>query len=111
MTAKRQSRSQRLMTRRFALQAGAVGMGLGMAEVAALRSLGAAPAPARAKSVIFVFLTGGLSHHDSFDMKPEAPAEIRGEFQPIATNVPGLQICEHLPLLARRADRYSLVRS
>jgi Protein of unknown function (DUF1501) len=101
----------RPVTRRLALQAGAIGLGLGIGEVAALRALGASPAQPRAKSVIFVFLTGGLSHHDSFDMKPESPAEIRGEFQPIATNVPGIQICEHLPLLAKWADRYALIRS
>src|SRR5262249_20354362 len=77
----------------------------------ALRSLRGAPNSPKAKSVIFIFLTGGLSHHDSLDPKPDAPAEIRGEFQPRATNVPGIQICEHLPLLAERADRFALVRS
>jgi uncharacterized protein (DUF1501 family) len=65
----------------------------------------------RPKSLILVFLTGACSHHDTFDMKPDAPAEIRGEFKPIATNVPGIQICEHLPCLAARADKYALVRS
>lgn len=68
------------------------------------------PAP-RAKSVILVFLTGAASHHDTFDMKPDAPAEIRGEFQPIATAVPGLQLCEHLPRLAKLADRYAVLRT
>ncbi len=63
------------------------------------------------KSVIMVYLSGGLSHHDSFDMKPNAPAEIRGEFRPIATNVTGLQICEHLPRLSRMMDKVSIVRS
>jgi hypothetical protein len=82
-----------------------------MSQLASLSALGAATESARAKSVIFVFLTGGLSHHDSFDMKPDAPADIRGEFHPIATPVPGTQVCEHLPLLAQRADRYALVRS
>ncbi|MDA0835568.1 MAG: DUF1501 domain-containing protein [Planctomycetota bacterium] len=65
----------------------------------------------KAKSIIIVFLTGAASHHDTFDMKPNAPAEIRGEFQPIATSVPGLQICEHLPKLAALADRYALIRT
>ncbi len=64
-----------------------------------------------AKSVLIVFLTGAPSHHDTFDMKPEAPPEIRGEFKPIATSVPGIQVCEHLPLLAARAHQYALVRS
>jgi hypothetical protein len=65
----------------------------------------------KAKSVILVNLTGGLSHIDSLDMKPEAPAEIRGEFKPVATAVPGIQVCEHLPLLAARMRRWALVRS
>ena len=62
-------------------------------------------------SVIFVNLAGGLSHHDSLDMKPDAPAEIRGEFKPISTTLPGVQICEHLPLLAARMKHWALVRS
>lgn len=99
------------LTRRDALQAGAIGiLGLGMAELSALRGLASADAP-RARSVIFVFLTGGLSHLDSFDLKPEAPDTIRGEFQSIATRTPGLRICEHLPLLAQRSDKWALVRS
>ena len=65
----------------------------------------------RAKSCILVFLLGGPPHLDTFDLKPEAPSEIRGPFQPIATSVPGLEICELLPKLAQRADRFSLVRS
>lgn len=64
-----------------------------------------------AKSVILVNLTGGLSHLDSLDMKPEAPAEIRGEFQPRSTAIPGIQICEHLPQLASRMQHWALVRS
>src|SRR5207237_6310548 len=100
------------LTRRAALQAGSIGLlGLGLPELTALRGL-AAPAPsAPKKSVIFIFLTGGLSHQDSFDMKPDAPDSVRGEFRPIATRTPGMQICEHLPLLAERSERYALVRS
>jgi hypothetical protein len=67
--------------------------------------------PTPARSVIFIFLSGGLSQLDSFDMKPEAPEEIRGEFRPIETNTPGIRICEHLPLLARRSHLWALVRS
>lgn len=63
------------------------------------------------KSVIYIFLSGGLGQQDSFDMKPEAPAQIRGEFYPIPTTTPGLQICEHLPRLAQRSHMWSLVRS
>jgi hypothetical protein len=63
------------------------------------------------KSMILVFLTGAPSHLDTFDMKPDAPAEIRGEFKPIATKLPGVFMCEHLPRLAARNDKYALVRS
>jgi hypothetical protein len=98
-----------LVSRRRALKAGLAGFGL--SHLPHLSQAGDLAAAAQGKSVLFIFLTGGLSHHDSFDMKPEAPAEIRGEFKPIATQVPGTQICEHLPLLAKRAERYALVRS
>ena len=63
------------------------------------------------RSVIMVYLSGGLAHQDTFDLKPKAPSEVRGEFKPIATNVPGIQIGEHLPRLAACADKYALVRS
>lgn len=66
---------------------------------------------ANGKSCIFIYLLGGPPHLDMFDLKPEAPAEIRGPFQPIATSVPGTSICEHLPKLAGLAHRYALVRS
>lgn len=72
---------------------------------------GAAASPGRAKSVLFLFLFGGPSHLDTFDPKPEAPAEVRGEFQTIATATSGLRICEHLPLFAARMNRWALVRS
>lgn len=65
----------------------------------------------RHKSVIMVYLTGGIAHQDTVDLKPMAPAESRGEFKPIATNVPGIQVCELLPRLARCADRYAILRS
>lgn len=100
-----------VLSRRAALQAGSIGLlGLGTAELLAVRA--AVPQqPAPAQSVIFVFLTGGLSHQDSFDMKPHAPESVRGEFEPISTRTPGVHICEHLPLLAERSERYALVRS
>ncbi|MCA9072106.1 MAG: DUF1501 domain-containing protein, partial [Planctomycetaceae bacterium] len=63
------------------------------------------------KSVIMVFLAGGPPHQDMVDLKPEAPVEYRGEFSPIRTNVPGIDICEHLPLLAQRMDRLAVIRS
>lgn len=99
-------------SRRVMLQAGAIGLlGLETAHIPAARALAAAPAVVPAKSVIFVFLNGGISHQDSFDLKPEAPDAVRGEFRPIATETPGIEICEHLPRLARQSERYALVRS
>ncbi len=98
------------VSRRTALHAGAVGvLGLGLAELKALRAAGSGGGTAG--SAIFIFLSGGLGQHDSFDPKPDAPADIRGEFRPIATRTPGVHICEHLPLLAARSDRWALVRS
>jgi len=73
--------------------------------------LAAANAPSRAKSCILVYLLGGPPHQDMWDLKPEAPNEIRGPFQPISTSLPGVQICEHLPRLASIAHKYTLVRS
>jgi len=102
------------LTRRTALQAGAVGLlGLSMDQVLALRALAGDPPrrDPRARSVIFIFLSGGLAQLDSFDLKPNAPDDIRGEFQPIATTTPGIQICEHLPRLAQRSRFWSLCRS
>src|SRR3989440_9159883 len=63
------------------------------------------------KAVIMIFLPGGPSHQDILDLKMDAPAEIRGEFKPIATNVPGIQICEHLPQVARVMDKLVVIRS
>lgn len=63
------------------------------------------------KNVIFIFLSGGLGQHDSFDMKPDQPEEIRGEFKPISTRTPGLHICEHMPRLANCSDKWTVVRS
>ena len=101
------------VSRRTALQVGSVGLlGLGSNHVAALREAAAAPvASASPRSVIYIFLSGGLSQHDSFDPKPLAPDNIRGEFHSIATKTPGLDICEHLPKLAQRSHLWSLVRS
>lgn len=103
-----------ILSRRASLQAGAVGLlGLGMNHLAALRPATANEGSTRstAKSCIYIFLSGGLSQHESFDLKPDAPEEIRGEFRPIATSTPGLEICEHLPGLARRGRHWSVVRS
>ena len=81
-------------------------------ERAASISTSAVALPAhRAKSVVFIFLFGGPSQLDTFDLKPQAPAEFRGEFRPIATNVAGIDICEHLPLFARQTDKLAIVRT
>src|SRR5438067_1099840 len=103
-------------SRRTMLQAGSIGLlGLGMNHLAGLReataAVGSARPSGRAKSCIYIFLSGGLAQHDSFDMKPEASDNIRGEFKPVATKTPGIQICEHLPLLAERSNLWALVRS
>jgi hypothetical protein len=99
----------------MAVQAGAIGLvGLGMNHVEGLRAMAATTGSVRspkAKAVIYIFLSGGLSQLDSFDMKPDAADDIRGEFKPIATSTPGIQICEHLPLLAARSQHWALVRS
>ena len=103
------------ISRRTAVQAGSIGLlGLGMNHVDALRAAaeesGDRLVPT-ARTCIYIFLSGGLAQHDSFDMKPHAPEDIRGEFTPISTKTPGLQICEHLPLLAERSHLWALCRS
>ena len=104
--------SQHQISRRAAIQAGAIGLlNLGMNHVAGLRALADPPVAPKAKSVIYIFLSGGLSQLDSFDLKPDAPDTIRGEFKPISTRTPGIQICEHLPRLAERSEMWALVRS
>lgn len=104
--------SQAALNRRDAMQMGALGLaGLGAVDWAARESVAAVKPVTPAKSVIFVFLTGGISQQDSFDMKPGAPADVRGEFQPINTKTPGLQICEHLPRLAQRTEDYAILRT
>lgn len=104
------------LSRRELLLAGGWGaLGLSASGVAgAPRVAGAADVAlpqGKAKSVICLFLFGGMSQLDTFDMKPEAAAEVRGEYQPIASSVPGLQVCELLPLLSQRMDRLAVVRS
>lgn len=99
-------------TRRRVLEAGALGaLGIGLPGLWQRRAK-AGPAPAaRAKRAILLFMWGGPSQLDTFDMKPEAPAEIRGPFQPIATCTPGLQICEHFQRLAAHSDKLAVIRS
>ena len=98
------------ITRRELLQVGYSGL-LGIGLTSILAGQARADTKKTPKSVILVFLTGAPSHHDTFDMKPEAPPEVRGEFKPIATSVAGVHVSEHLPKLAARAHQYALVRS
>ncbi|MCA9114716.1 MAG: DUF1501 domain-containing protein [Planctomycetaceae bacterium] len=107
----------RTWSRRDALQLGLGGAltaalpGGGLLHAANAGSGNSQPGFGKAKSAIYIYLYGGPSHLDVWDLKPEAPAEVRGEFQPIDTNVPGIQICEHLPQLARRMDQLAIIRS
>jgi uncharacterized protein (DUF1501 family) len=106
------------LTRREVIQIGySTALGTGLAGLAGRRALAAGqarmqtPSTPRAKSVLFLFLFGGPSHLDTFDPKPDAPAEFRGDFATVGTPVSGLRICEHLPQIAQRMDRLALVRS
>src|SRR5262245_39269425 len=95
--------------RRDFLRAGALGIGgLTLAELLQHEAL--AKSSGRQKSVIYVVLGGGPSHIDMWDLKPEAPIEYRGPVHPTSTKVPGLQICEHMPLQAQIMDRITLIR-
>jgi hypothetical protein len=98
------------MTRRRLLHVGTLGL-CGLHLPGFLRAGGRGPRKPRARSVILLHQFGGPSHHDTFDMKPAAPAEVRGEFRPTATRVPGLSVCERLPRTAGVMDRVTLVRT
>jgi hypothetical protein len=97
------------LTRRDLLRVGTLTVG-GLSLPQLLRAEQAAGTRSH-KSVIMIYMCGAPAHQDMYDMKPDAPAEIRGEFQPIATNVPGLQICEHMPRMARIMDKCAVLRS
>src|SRR5438067_11759282 len=100
------------LSRRDFLRVGALGVGgLTLADLLRLRAQGASEAGTPGKAVIMVYLNGGPSHIDLYDLKPDAPAEYRGEFKPIRTNVPGMDICELMPLQARVADRFAIIRN
>jgi Protein of unknown function (DUF1501) len=98
------------VTRRDFLRIGGLALG-GLSLPALLRAESDAKVGRSHKAVIMIFLAGGPPHQDMVDLKPEAPEGIRGEFRPIATNVPGLEICEYMPRLARMMDRFALIRS
>src|SRR6202158_5454016 len=101
------------VSRRNFMKIGAFGAGLTLADMLRSRAT-AAPQQNRAtaaKAAIMIYLPGGPSHMDMYDLKPEAPMEYRGEFRPIATNVTGVQICEHFPQQARMWDKLACIRS
>src|SRR5262245_38366508 len=92
-------------SRRSFLRLGTLGLGgLTLGDVLRLQAATAPLGRAKARSVIMIHLSGGPSHLDMYDLKPQAPREYRGEFNPIRTNVPGMEICELMPLQARIAD-------
>lgn len=101
------------LSRRSFLQAGAAGLaGLSLPNFLRMQAAGAVDdRKAEIKNCITLFLVGSPGHLDTWDMKPDAPADIRGKFQPIQTSVPGTRICEHFPLMARLADKFTLLRS
>jgi hypothetical protein len=100
------------VTRRTMLQAGGAGLlGLSLPRLLEAEAAGSQGPAGRAKSVIFLFLFGGPSQLETFDMKPEAPAEIRGPYQPIASRTPGLRICEHLSRSAAVSDKFAVIRT
>jgi len=110
-------RQSRLWTRREMLHAGGLSVfGLGLPDLLATSSTRTVTTVGsqsfgKAKACIVLFMWGGPSQLDTWDLKPAAPAEVRGEFRPIATRVPGIRICEHFPLLAQQADKYAIIRS
>src|SRR6516225_6676192 len=100
------------MSRRELIRAGALGVfGLGLPELLHARQVSPAPGGGRARACILLFMWGGPAQQDTWDPKPAAPAEYRGEFKPIATRVPGIQVSEHLPRLARHTDKLALLRA
>jgi Protein of unknown function (DUF1501) len=98
--------------RRSFLRVGALGGVLTLADLLRLRAAGRPKdAPGAAKSVIMIYLDGGCCHLDTYDLKPNAPIEIRGPFRPITTKVPGIMLCEFFPRQAAIADKLAVIRS
>src|ERR1700680_2534763 len=98
-------------TRRSFLRVGGLTLGgLTLGDVLRLRAQTEPPGRRPPKSIIMIFLSGGPSHLDMYDMKPQAPREYRGEFSPIKTNVPGIEICELMPMQAKIADKFAILR-
>jgi hypothetical protein len=104
------------LPRRDLLRAGSIGLfGMSLPQILAgqrlTQSAEVGTLPVRAKSTVLLFMWGGPAQQETWDLKPHAPAEIRGEFKPILTNVPGIEISEHFPLLAQRCDKLAIIRS
>jgi hypothetical protein len=98
-------------SRRDFLRIGTLGVGgLTLADLLRLQAKGAVSPRTTNKAAILIFLSGGPSHIDTYDMKPDAPVEFRGEFDPIRTSVPGIQFCEHMPRQARMVDKFAVLR-
>jgi hypothetical protein len=98
------------MTRREFLKIGGLALG-GMSLMDVLGAEAKAGIRQNHKAIIMVYLPGGPPHQDMFDLKPDAPSDIRGDFKPIKTNVPGIEICEHLPKIAAMMDKFTIIRS
>src|SRR5262245_37827605 len=98
------------LSRRDVLRVGALGLAGGLTQADVFRLRAQAQTKSDYKAVIMICLEGGPSHLDMYDLKPDAPREIRGEFNRIQTNVPGVDICEHMPLQAKIADRFAIIR-
>src|SRR5690349_1629879 len=106
--------NHRQFTDRRGLLAAATLGGLSLADFLRLKSAVAdqpSPAPGKAKACILVYCWGGMSHLDAWDLKPDAPVEVRGEFQPIPTRTPGILLSEHLPRVAQQTDKLAIIRS
>src|SRR6266568_2721183 len=100
------------LSRRAFVRLGLAGLGsLGLSELLRMQSRATEPGRTSPKSILVLWLWGGPSHMETFDLKPDAPSEYRGDFRPIRTNVPGIQISEQLPRLARLGDKFALIRS
>src|ERR1700722_13587644 len=97
------------ITRRNFLKIGAFGAGLSLSEMMRRRAAAGSTSTTSGKSAIMIYLPGGPSHMDMYDLKPDAPAEFRGKFKPIQTNVPGVDICELFPRQAQMWDKFACI--